>query len=252
MRLTRMIVTVVLLGLTSSIYAEDRIYLLAGQSNMMGKGKISELPASYRQTPANVKFYYQGREKGLAQFAYFGPEIGFAHEVARAFPNDQHIIIKQAATGSTIERWLPGQALYKGLLRQVGFSLPEDHDKKIDAIVWMQGESDARSANLAGQYGGRLNRLIQALRNDLNSPNSLFILGQINPEDLAFSKVAQVQASQRQAQQASSNTILVSTDGLGKMYDHVHYNANGQLELGKRFAKAYIEQARKRGQLASR
>jgi hypothetical protein len=172
--------------------------------------------------------------------------------VARAFPNDTHIIIKQAATGSTIERWLPGQALYKGLLRQVGFSLPEDHAKKIDAIVWMQGESDARSADLAGQYGGRLNRLIQALRNDLSSPNSLFILGQINPEDLAFSKVAQVQASQRQAQQSSSNTILVSTDGLGKMYDHVHYNADGQLELGKRFAKAYIEQARKRAQLAAR
>lgn len=252
MRLTGMLLAVVLFGLTSVGYTEDRIYLLAGQSNMMGKGKISELPASYRHTPSNVKFYYQGREKGLAQFAYFGPEIGFAHEIARAFPNDQHIIIKQAATGSTIERWLPGQALYKGLLRQVGFSLPEEHDKKIDAIVWMQGESDARSADLAGQYGGRLNRLIHGLRNDLNSPHSMFIFGQINPEDLAFSKVAQVQASQRQVQQASTNTILVSTDGLGKLYDHVHYNANGQLELGKRFAKAYIEQARKRGQLASR
>lgn len=252
MRFKGMLFSLVLLASTGVAHAADRIYLLAGQSNMMGKGKISELPASYRQTPANVKFYYQGREKGLAQFAYFGPEIGFAHEVARAFPNDTHIIIKQAATGSTIERWLPGQALYKGLLRQVGFSLPEDHAKKIDAIVWMQGESDARSADLAGQYGGRLNRLIQALRNDLSSPNSLFILGQINPEDLAFSKVAQVQASQRQAQQSSSNTILVSTDGLGKMYDHVHYNADGQLELGKRFAKAYIEQARKRAQLAAR
>lgn len=252
MRLTRMLVSVVLFCLTSLSHAEDRIYLLAGQSNMMGKGKISEIPANYRQTPSNVKFYYQGREKGLGQFAYFGPEVGFAHEVARAFPNDQHIIIKQAATGSTIERWLPGQALYKGLLRQVGFSLPEEHDKKIAAIIWMQGESDARSASLAGQYGGRLNRLIQALRTDLNSPNSLFILGQINPEDLAFSKVAQVQASQRQVQQSSSNTILVSTDGLGKMYDHVHYNAQGQLELGKRFAKAYIEQARKRAQLAAR
>ena len=44
----------------------------------------------------------------------------------------------------------------------------------------------------------------------------------------------------------------MSTEGLGKMYDHVHYNANGQLELGKRFAKAYIDQARKRGQLAAR
>jgi len=252
MRLTEMLFAVVLFSLSSMSHAEDRVYLLAGQSNMMGKGKIAELPASYRQTPTNVKFYYQGREKGLGQFAYFGPEIGFAHEVARAFPNDRHIIIKQAATGSTIERWLPGQALYKGLLRQVGFSLPIEHDKKIDAIVWMQGESDARSADLAGQYGGRLNRLIQALRNDLNSPNSLFILGQINPEDLAFSKVAQVRASQRQAQQASGNTILVSTEGLGKMYDHVHYNAQGQLELGKRFPKLIFEQARKRNQLAVR
>jgi len=240
-----------LLGWQASAHAGERLYLLAGQSNMMGKGKTFELPGNYKNTPANVTFYYQGRERGLAQFAYFGPEIGFAHEVARAFPQDHHILIKQAASGSTIEKWLPGQALYKGLLRQIGFSLPEEHPKRIEAVLWMQGESDARSQVLAGQYASRLTRLIQSLRTDLKSPNSLFILGEINPEDAAFPMVPQVQASQRQVQQSVNNTMVISTAGLGKMYDHVHYNAEGQLELGKRFAQAYIEQARKRPQLAA-
>jgi hypothetical protein len=31
---------------------------------------------------------------------------------------------------------------------------------------------------------------------------------------------------------------------LGKIYDHIHYSALGQMELGKRFALEYIKRAR--------
>ena len=232
---------------TPALQAGERIYLLAGQSNMMGKGKTFELPATYRKTPANVHFYYQGRERNLAQFAFFGPEVSFAHEVARAFPQDTHILIKQAATGSSIQQWQPEQALYKGLLRQIDFSLSQAQPR-IDAVLWMQGESDARSPALAAQYTPRLTRLIQSLRTDLKSPNSLFLIGEINPEDEAFTMTSQVQASQRQVQHALPNTALISTQGLGKLFDHVHYDARGQMELGKRFALAYIQRARGRAQ----
>lgn len=248
MRFYRWALTLPLLILclqVSTAAAAERIYILAGQSNMMGKGKTFSLPAHYRKTPPNVTFYYQGRERELAQFAYFGPEVVFAHEIARAFPNDQHILIKSVATGSTIDRWLPEQALYKGLLRQVDFSLPESDPKRIAAVVWMQGESDARHTEHARQYANRLSRLIQSLRNDLHSPNSLFIVGEINPEDKNFDEVELVQAGQRQVQQKIPNTLLVSTDGLGKMYDNVHYDAEGQIELGRRFAHAYIAQQAK-------
>ncbi len=251
MRFSRMFTAAILLlsvGTTATLSADQRIYLLAGQSNMMGKGKSYELPATYKKTPHNITFYYQGRQRDLAQYAYFGPEVSFAQEVARAFPQDQHILIKQAATGSTIQQWQPGQPLYQGLLRQLGFSL-EAKNPPVTAILWMQGESDARTPALAGQYTPRLTRLIQGLRQDLQSPDSLFLMGQINPEDNAFPMVEQVQASQQQVQRSVPNTLLISTDGLGKLYDHVHYDARGQMELGRRFAQAYIEQERKRAPL---
>ncbi len=234
-----------LLGLcgVTEVFAADRVYIMAGQSNMMGRAKTHYLPPTYRKTPNNVTFYYQGRERKLAQYAYFGPEVSFAHNVARAFPQDRHIIIKHVATGSSIQQWLPGQRLYQGLLRQVNFSLKTDNPK-IEAVVWMQGENDARTRAKAVQYAPRLTRFIHSLRKDLNAANSQFILGEISPEDKAFPMVSVVQQQQRKVSTQVANAQLISTQGLGKIFDHVHFSAPGQMELGRRFAHAYIRRAR--------
>lgn len=229
--------------ITVTTQAADRLYLLAGQSNMMGKGRTHELPPAYKTTPANVTFYYQGRPRDLAKFNSFGPEVVFAHEVARAFPHDHHIIIKQAATGSSVAQWQPGQGLYKSLLRQIDFSLPDDH-VPVTAVLWMQGESDARTVAQANQYAPMLSRFIQTLRQDTASPNSLFILGKVNPDvPNAFPMLAKVQASQQLIQQTTPRTLMISTDGLTKLQDQLHYDAKGQMELGRRFAQAYISHA---------
>ncbi|MGB0849510.1 MAG: sialate O-acetylesterase [Thiolinea sp.] len=228
---------------SAQVWAADRVYIMAGQSNMMGRAKTHYLPPTYRKTPTNVTFYYQGRERKLAQYAYFGPEVSFAHNVARAFPQDNHIIIKHVATGSSIQQWLPGQRLYQGLLRQVKFSL-QTENPNIDAVIWMQGENDARTRDKAVQYAPRLTRFIHALRKDLNAANSQFVLGEISPEDKAFPMVPVVQEAQRKVNNSVPNTQMVSTQGLGKIFDHVHFSAPGQMELGRRFAQAYINRAR--------
>ena len=239
-RLTGLLV--VLLFTTNAANAGERIYLMAGQSNMMGLAKSYRLPAAYKKTPSNVTFYYQGRPRKLAQFSRFGPEVSFAHHVARAFPNDKHIIVKFAATGSHIQQWLPGQPLYKGMLRQVGFSIKQP-DPKIDAIVWMQGESDALTPARASKYAQRLSQFIHSLRRDLKSPLSLFVMGEVDPQGKDFPLVKVVQQMQKQVQSQVTNTILTPAKGLGKIYDHIHYSAQGQMELGKRFAQAYIKRA---------
>jgi len=229
--------------------AKVRVYILAGQSNMMGKGKTYQLPPAYKRQPANVKFYYQGRPRQLARYSHFGPEVSFAHEISRALPNDTHIIIKHAATGSSIQQWLPGTGLFESMLRQRGFvkvsqKTPELNAFKVDAIIWMQGEADARTRQNATRYEGSLKRFIAGLRDKLNSPQSTFIMGEINPDDPAFSMTETVQQAQKKIQQSLPNVKLVSTKGLGKIYDHVHYDAMGQMELGKRFARAYVNHRR--------
>jgi hypothetical protein len=226
------------------LQAKERVYILAGQSNMMGKGKTHQLPAFLKRHPSNVEFYYQGRQRQLAKFSHFGPEVSFAHAISRAFPNDKHIIIKHVATGTSINQWLPGSRLFDGLLRQRGFVKVSTNannivNKKVDAIIWMQGEKDARSATNANRYEANLKRFIMGVRSKLNSPHSVFIMGQVNPEDQAFHMLETVKQAQVNTQRALPRVKLVSTDGLGKIYDHVHYNTQGQMELGKRFARAY-------------
>ncbi len=230
--------------LSSNLLAKERVYILAGQSNMMGKGKTHQLPAFLKRQPSNVEFYYQGRKRQLAKFSHFGPEVSFAHTISRAFPNDKHIIIKHVATGTSINQWLPGSRLFDGLLRQRGFVKVSTNannivNKKVDAIIWMQGEKDARSASNANRYESNLKQFITGVRRQLNSPRSVFIMGQVNPEDQAFFMLETVKQAQVNTQRTLAGVKLVSTDGLGKIYDHVHYNTQGQLELGKRFARAY-------------
>jgi lysophospholipase L1-like esterase len=219
--------------------------IMAGQSNMMGRGRTYNLPADYKQTPSNISFFYQGRPHKLAEFSSFGPEVAFAHEVARAFPQDRIILVKQAVTGSSIKQWMPNGAIYNGLLRQIGFATDEYPTNVVDAVLWMQGESDARSdAQEAKQYGSRLYTLIQHLRSDTDAPQSLFILGLINPEHPAFLMTESVRQQQQQIQQQLPNVMTISTDGLGKLPDRMHYDAEGQIQLGKRFAEAYIKHAK--------
>ncbi len=238
------LLAVVLLFQTPDIWAKDHLIIMAGQSNMMGRGKTAQLPAAYRTTPANVSFFYQGRPHRLAEFGFFGPEVTFAHELSRAFPRDHIILVKQAATGSCIHQWQPGGTLYRGLLRQIGFA-SKQFPATADAVVWMQGESDARSQmSQALQYGTQLGRLINTLRRDIGAPHSLLLIGEINPEHPAFRMTASVQQQQLQLQRQLPDTLLVSTNGLGKLADGIHYNAAGQMELGLRFAQAYIRHYR--------
>ena len=238
-------ITLILLFFTSLYcapsWAIQRVYLMAGQSNMMGLGNTSQLPPAYRHTPSNVTFIYQGRQRPLARHARFGPEVSFAHLVSRAFPNDEHVIIKFAATGSHIQQWLPGQHYYRAMLRQISISFHQN--PRIDAVFWMQGESDARNSYRASHYANRLSRFIHNLRRDLRSPSSLFIMGQINPQGSGYPMVHQVQLNQRVVDAQVNNTLLVSSHGLQKNFDNIHYNSQGQLELGRRFAATYINYA---------
>lgn len=239
--------TIIVLLLFTSFYfvpakAGQRVYLMAGQSNMMGLGNTRKLPVNYRYTPSNVTFIYQGRPRPLARHARFGPEVSFAHTVSRAFPNDHHIIVKFAATGSHIQQWLPGQHYYRSMMRQIGISFTQQ--PRVDAVFWMQGESDAKNRYRANNYANKLSRFIHSLRRDLRSPSSLFVMGQINPQGSGYPMVQEVQLNQRMVDAQVHNTQLISSHGLQKTFDNIHYSAHGQLELGRRFAASYINHSR--------
>lgn len=242
-----------LLLLSSSLQAKELIFILAGQSNMVGQGNASELSPAYRRAPKNVEFYYNGYKASLNRFKRFGPEIGFAHEISRHFPHTKIKLIKFAVGGTSLFAWDPNWNAYKAnttrnasagplfkkLIKTVNIQF-DGESSKLAGVLWMQGEADAKYLNAAKQYAGNLNRFVSALRSKLHSPNALFIMGSVNPPLRLFPSTPIVQQAQKIAASRIRNLRLVKTDDLGKRNDQLHYDTNGQLELGKRFAKAYL------------
>ncbi len=253
----RVLTTVVLLLLpilfTANLSAKELVFILAGQSNMAGQGSSVELPPFYRQVPSNIEFYYNGYKAPLDRFRHFGPEIGFAHEIARHYPLTKIKLIKFAVGGTSLFAWDPKWSiskarqtrnasagpLFKKLIKTIKIQFNEK-TAKLAGILWMQGEADAKYPVAAKQYANNLDRFVKALRVELNSPNTPFIMGSINPPINLFPATSVVQHAQKVAASRIRNSRLINTADLTKRHDHLHYNTDGQLELGKRFAKAFV------------
>ncbi len=244
---------ILFLFVSSIVSAEELVFILAGQSNMAGQGNTSELPPAYRRPPKNVSFYYNGYKAPLDRFAHFGPEIGFAHEISKRFPHSKIKLIKFAVGGTSLLAWAPNWSaakaritrnasagpLFKKLIKTADINF-NGKNAKLAGILWMQGETDAKYPVVAKQYTKNLNDFIHSLRLELNTPNALFIMGSVNPPRNLFPATAIVQQAQKNAAAHIRNLRLVNTQDLPKRNDHLHYNTEGQLELGKRFARAYL------------
>ncbi len=237
--------------------SNELVFILAGQSNMAGQGTTAKLPAAYRRTPANVKFYFNGYPAEMSHFARFGPEIGFAHALSRRFPHKTIKLIKFAVGGTSMFAWDPNWRLGKARETRNASAGPlfekliktvrrHTHVKgvKFAGILWMQGETDARYSNAAHTYAQNLSRFVRALRKELHAPSLAFFMGEVDPPINAFPYRDMVRKAQKRSTASIRNSRLVSTKGLAKRSDHLHYNAVGQLALGMRFAKAFIQTVR--------
>ena len=244
MKLILTLITGMLVVLSGSpVTAQERIYLMAGQSNMMGLAWSKNLATGYKTTPPNVKFFYKGSRRQLGQDVHFGPEVSFAHRVASEFPDDQHIIVKFAATGSHIRQWFPGEPFYEGMLRQLAIFVPQEKPH-IEAVFWMQGEGDTFNRERAASYAENLTYFIDSLRTELNAPDVPFIMGEINPVGRDFPEVPLVQEQQRVVNRTVANTYLIPERGIEKIYDNIHFNANGMVDMGQRYAQQYLKLTR--------
>jgi len=239
---------------TSSKKNNELVFILAGQSNMVGYGMTAKLPAPYRQPPTNVQFYHNGYPAKMSRFAHFGPEVGFAHAISRHFPHKKIKLVKFAVGGTSLFAWDPywnlGKAratgnasagpLFEKLIKTIKRHT-RAKDVKYAAILWMQGETDARYPAAARAYSRNLAQFVQALRKELHAPSLAFLMGEVNPPVDIFPYGDMVRKAQRNATASIRNSRLISTKGLGKRSDDLHYDTAGQLALGLRFAEAFIQ-----------
>ena len=230
------------------------IVLLAGQSNMAGRGPIEpsdRIPAPHvwmldrdgHWQPAADPVHY---DKPVAAV---GPGRSFGIAVAAATGHDIGLV-PAAVGGSSITSWVPGgydratqTHPYDDALARARAAMQRG---PLVAILWHQGESDTDSL-LAPPYAERLRAMIGRLRTDLHASDTPFLIGQLGhyadrpwtPWD------STVDAAHQAAARDLAHVAFVPSTGLVHRGDRLHFDAASARELGRRFAAAYLTMSRR-------
>jgi carbohydrate esterase-like sialic acid-specific acetylesterase len=253
---------VVLLVASSALGAEKPaddvlpVSILAGQSNMAGGGRVKELPDDLKAPQKDALFvqFWGSKWAPLTPKKNFGPEIGFAREMTRELKRSIGII-KLASGGTSMAfHWNPVKTepkkkgtgvMYKRLVGYVKRLQKTHKNIRIVGMLWMQGEADSRYyARAMESYRDNLETLIDNCRREFGNENMAFVCGRINPPNWPYQK--QVRQAQETARR--KNYAWIDCDDLTMHKDKLHYNTEGQLGLGKKFAEAMLKLMKQKGE----
>jgi hypothetical protein len=158
------------------------LFLLIGQSNMAGRGRLDEVPALQH---AEVSMFRDGRwipaEEPLHTdkpgIAGIGLGMSFAVELATRAAIAPIGLIPCAFGGTSLAQWIPGTELYENA---VSLSLDAIRSGgQLRGILWHQGEGDSGSPDDAGSYGRRFQSMIRKLRTELSAETVPVIAGEL-------------------------------------------------------------------------
>jgi hypothetical protein len=230
--------------------AQFHLFLLAGQSNMAGRGDVEPedrvplpnvlaLDAAGRWVPAVDPLHWDKPAAGT------GLARSFAVEYLRRHPGVTVGLIPAACGGSPISSWEPGQYFDQTQSHPYDDALSrarraQEHGT-LRGILWHQGESD-RSPELAGRYESALTALLVRFRKDLGAQRVPVLLGQLGqfagagPWDEPSRRV---DSAQRNVAANVPFAAFVPSDGLTSNADNLHFDARSLREFGKRYAAAF-------------
>lgn len=180
------------------------IYVLAGQSNMAGRGVLSDdeehppLPSALVDVwdeergawePAREPLHRDSRTQSWVRKGRQGAGLGasFAAVMAAAAEEEaggdaagsRRVGLVCVAMGSSyLSSWEPGGENYARMAAQTGAAAAAaGADAAVRALLWHHGEADAMDAALAASYSDRLTEAVRQLRADLSSPQMVLLCG---------------------------------------------------------------------------
>lgn len=225
------------------------LFLLAGQSNMAGRGEVDPgnnqpharvymLNAEGEWVPAIDPVHFDKPQAGV------GPGRSFANILAELDENVSIGLIPAACGGSSILTWVPGGYHDQTHSHPYDDAIERTHramqDGQLKAILWHQGESDSRPER-AEPYKERLIQLIERFRDEFRQSELPIIIGQLGQFRWWSPARKQVDAAQKEVAEELKNVAFVVSDGLESIGDKTHFNTPSQVELGRRYAKAYLQ-----------
>jgi len=237
---------------TLSCSAVNRVFLLGGQSNMVGQGMNAELVLPY-STAQNDVYYWAGSWVSLSpgfglSASQFGPEVAFGRAIKDALPDDAVYLVKYAANGTALYNdWKPTSgAQYMGFVDTANSALTALDNAgigyEISGMLWMQGEADADEGE-AASYEANLRNFIAAIRTQFSTPEMPFIIARVldfygTPPQAGMVRAAQVSVADSSPFVSWFDTDSYSVHAGGNAG---HYNTQGQLDLGRNYAADNLE-----------
>ena len=251
--------------LTSGIYAGDdtprelpdkqnfHVFLLAGQSNMAGRGDLAE--ADPEINPRVLMLVKDGTWQPAMDPVHYDKKIAgvglarsFAAELLKHDPDITIGLVPSAIGGSPIATWEPGAYHEKTDTHPYDDATARAkramQDGTLHGILWHQGEGDSGEQKSA-VYKEKLLELVARFRADLDAPDVPFIIGQLGQfEGKPWSPGRQrVNQAHIEVAQEILNGGFVSSDGLTDKGDLTHFSTKSLIEFGRRYAEVYLQVA---------
>ena len=227
----------------SSINADLHIFLLMGQSNMVGRDvrglatqvgdpRVFALNTQGQWTVAHDPLF-EDTEIPVGR----GPGIPFALAILKAHPTWKIGLVPCAVGGTPLRRWEKAADLYQRCLAMAKTAAAAG---AIDGVLWHQGEADCSNGTDAVTYERRLTEMFRDFRSEIDLPQLPIVVGQIGlflqPAKFPYAETVRTALSRLPAD--LSFVGYASSNDLKDKGDSLHFDAASQDILGQRYAKA--------------
>ncbi|CAM6076371.1 unnamed protein product, partial [Sphagnum tenellum] len=240
------------------------IFILAGQSNMSGRGgmqlkeaadgykymmwdgvvpeecnakpgSILRLTASLEWEEAHEPLHYDidpAGPIGVGPGLVFAASLLRSHEAKFGKGTAPMIGLVPCAVGATsMSKWKKGSFLYNKMILRTKAAIEKGGTLK--GLLWCQGESDTINEELGASFALKLATFLQDVRTDLQSNSFPIIQVGIpwahHPHPKILKEVRQAQMAQANA---SEHVFIVDALGLPLQSDNVHLTTEAQTTLG--------------------
>ena len=216
------------------------IYLVIGQSNMAGRAAIREEDEGFIEhgylftgdvtTPwvlaTNPLNRYSTIRKDM-KMQRLGPSFAFLRSMASEPYEGEIGLVMNARGGTKIVQWLPETGYFQEAIKQTHEALKYG---KLKGVIWHQGEGDWHPIRV-DLYLGRLEILINAIREEFDDPTIPFIVGQLYETENrhAFNEMI------LHLPDFIDHTGVASSEGTNA-FDSTHFDSESAIIMGDRYA----------------
>ena len=228
------------------------LYILIGQSNMAGRGAITEEfkaqghPNLYMLNQQNLWVIAKNPlHFDKPKMDGVGPGMMFGIQMAEANPTNKTGLIPCAVGGTAMESWVPGgydkatnTHPYDNAVIRIQEAMKSG---VIKGVVWHQGEANS-SLEKSKIYLTQLAELIERIRKLTGNPNLPVVVGELGRYRENYQYINQELAK---LPTTVKFTAVASSEGLIHKGDQTHFDGPSANEMGKRMAVKMIELQKK-------